>query len=333
MYQSGRTVGATLRSLLKQSFTNIEIIVVDDGSTDDGPAIAAEAARNDSRVRVITQANGGLSAARNSGIAESRAELIGFCDADDLWEPTKVSRHVEFLAMNPAVGISFAGSVVVDGELRPTGGIRCPAPGCVDLKDLLWRNPIGNGSTVIGRKACFDSVRFENDASGGRSHCWFDERLRQCEDIDMWCRVSAGGEWQIAGIPIPLTAYRVHAGSLSGNANRMMASWREVRDRIQMIAPDVVAQIGPVAEASQWIWHARKAAASGDGWESLRCSIEAFKTTPRIVIAEPFRTLQTAVVATILAAGGALSAYLIQRAFGWKRRMAAPMDWITSSAT
>jgi glycosyltransferase involved in cell wall biosynthesis len=81
----------TLRSALRQTHSNLEVIVVDDGSTDKTRAIAAAAATTDDRVRIISVPNGGVAKARNIGIAEANGEFVAFLDADDLWHPTKIA--------------------------------------------------------------------------------------------------------------------------------------------------------------------------------------------------------------------------------------------------
>ena len=93
-YNAGATIAETLASALGQTYRDLEIIAVDDGSTDDTAAVVAGAAANDPRIRLLRQANSGVAAARNYGIAEARANLIAILDADDLWHPTKVAKQV-----------------------------------------------------------------------------------------------------------------------------------------------------------------------------------------------------------------------------------------------
>ena len=97
-YNSETTLGETLRSLLAQTFSSFEIVVVDDGSTDGTRAVAAGFA--DPRIQIVSQANRGLAGARNTGIHHARGAYVGFCDADDLWVPEKLERHVAHLEAN-----------------------------------------------------------------------------------------------------------------------------------------------------------------------------------------------------------------------------------------
>ena len=108
LYQTERYIAKALRSVIDQTFADFEVIVVDDGSRDGGPQIARD--WRDPRVRVITQENRGLAGARNTGIRHARGELVALLDADDLWEPTKLERHVAHFDADAALDVSFSAS-------------------------------------------------------------------------------------------------------------------------------------------------------------------------------------------------------------------------------
>src|SRR5438270_8624569 len=101
-YNAERFLERTLRSALRQTYRNLEVIVVNDGSADKTRAIAEAVARTDDRVRIITVPNGGVAKARNIGIAEAHGEFVAFLDADDLWHPTKI--ELQLAAMSPESG-------------------------------------------------------------------------------------------------------------------------------------------------------------------------------------------------------------------------------------
>ena len=111
-YNVAATLQETLISISNQTFQNIEIIVVDDGSTDTTPEILKNYI--DPRMRVIRQKNRGLAGARNTGIHYSKAKYIAFCDSDDVWEAEKLERHFNHLEADGNVGISFAGSSLIN---------------------------------------------------------------------------------------------------------------------------------------------------------------------------------------------------------------------------
>ena len=124
LYQSQQFICDTLRSVQAQTFTDFEIVVVDDGSSDRGPALAKEF--GDPRLRVVHQENRGLAGARNGGIAHATGEYLAFLDADDHWEPTKLQRHVEHLDSDSAIGVSFSASAFMDDDAKDMGLVQRP---------------------------------------------------------------------------------------------------------------------------------------------------------------------------------------------------------------
>lgn len=296
LFQTERYVAEAVRSVIAQTFPDFELIVVDDGSTDRGPAIVR--AISDVRVRVVSQANRGLSGARNTGIREARAPLIAFLDADDVWHREKLARHVAHLAAAPEVGVSFSWSRLVDAQGHGIGAITWPLDRPVRIEDLFCRNPIGNGSTPVVRRAALDAAAFP-DAATGRT-CWFDETFPQSEDIDCWMRIALGSAWRFAVVPEPLTDYRVLPSGLSANVDRQIATWRRFRDRIAVRAPELVAREGARAEAQQLRYLARRAVTSADRGLALRLMREALRLHPRLLMEEP-RSVSATMAAAILA--------------------------------
>jgi colanic acid/amylovoran biosynthesis glycosyltransferase len=178
-YNAASTLRKTLDSVLAQTFTSFEIVVVDDGSTDDTMAVATTA--DDPRVRVLAQSNAGVSAARNRGAAAARGELLAFLDADDLWAPDKLACQVAALQAHPDAGLAFSWTAYVDdrGDRLPVGDVAIRAEGWV-FRDLLLRgNFVASGSGALIRRTAFDAV-------GG-----FEPTLRTAEDWDFYLRVAA----------------------------------------------------------------------------------------------------------------------------------------------
>jgi glycosyltransferase involved in cell wall biosynthesis len=189
----------TLRSVLRQSDDDLEVIVVDDGSTDDTAETLA--GLSDPRVRVIRHDTPrGVGASRNDGAARANGEWIAFVDDDDLWAPDKLARQLE--AAN-AAGRAwvYAGSVQVDEHSRIVGGQPPPPPEAVAR--LITRSNVipGGCSNVIVR-------RDEFERAGP-----FDLRLKNTEDWEMWIRLNEHGP--PAWVPRPLVGYRVHGGQAS----------------------------------------------------------------------------------------------------------------------
>lgn len=249
-YNAERTIDETLCSARYQTHSNLEILVVDDGSRDATADIVLRHAALDSRVRLITQVNAGVAAARNRGISEARSELVAPLDSDDLWAPTKIEKQVQ--AMNrggPRVGLVYTWFAVIDEkgfvrdlEHRPTDS------GHV-LRRMSRGNLVGNGSSPLMRK----SVILE---AGG-----FDPGLRSahaqgCEDLLLYFRISERHEFAV--VPEHLTGYRRHADAMSEDALQMLRSYRLVAQEMQEKYPQYLEDIR-YGEANLADWLIRKA--------------------------------------------------------------------------
>jgi glycosyltransferase involved in cell wall biosynthesis len=188
-------------SVLAQEFRNFELIVVDDGSTDDTPRLLQEYG---DAIRVLRQENRGVSAARNRGIAAARGALIAFLDSDDLWLPGKLDRQVEFFNSHADALICQTEELWVRKGRRVNPGKRHRKRGGMIFEpslDLCLVSP----SAVMVRRELFQRVGF------------FDESLPACEDYDLWLRVSS--RYAVHLIDIPLIVKRGgHADQLSRSA-------------------------------------------------------------------------------------------------------------------
>jgi glycosyltransferase involved in cell wall biosynthesis len=205
----------TLASVIAQVGVDLEIVVVDDGSTQDVAGAIATLAED--RIRVVRNERPvGVAGARNRGIEHARGEWIGFVDDDDLWAPDKLGSQLEALeatgrrwAYTGAVNITAAGEVI--------GGAPPPPPEEV-AASLPRRNTVpGGGSSVVAARSLIDEV-------GG-----FDPSLYNTEDWDMWIRMARAGV--PAWVPRPLLAYRVHATNASLNVAEIISGAREIERR------------------------------------------------------------------------------------------------------
>jgi glycosyltransferase involved in cell wall biosynthesis len=197
----------TLHSVLWQRHVDLEVIVVDDGSTDDTAQVLAALA--DPRIRRIHHPTPqGVSAARNRGIAEAGGDWVAFVDDDDLWAPDKLARQLQ-AARNTDRTWAYTGAVSVDGALQIVSGTPPPPP--EQVAELLPRyNAVpGGGSNVVVRRDLLASVGP------------FDTRLYNTEDWEMWIRLAKDGP--PAGVRSPLLAYRVHLGNASLNIPEILA--------------------------------------------------------------------------------------------------------------
>jgi len=221
-YNAAWCIGRALDSALAQTYSQREIIVVDDGSTDD---TAAHLDRFGDRIRVICQKNGGLPSARNAGIAAAKGEFVAFLDADDWWLPTKLERQVTLLQAHPEVGFCSSAAQVVSAEGKPLNVWPCPANNSVMLEQI-FENPSlipGSGSGVMLRRALVDRV---GD---------FDRDLRSLEDIDMWMRLASVSGY--ACIAEALTVILRSSQSMSRNLDAMRSSALQVLRKNRHLLP------------------------------------------------------------------------------------------------
>lgn len=299
-YNATGSIGETLRSVLAQTYSVFEVVVVDDGSTDDPAALCD--ALNDSRIRVVRQSNRGLAGARNTGIRHARGRFLAFLDADDLWLPEKLAQHVEHLEAKPDVGVSFAPSYFIDAEGQPLGYRQKPRLRGLDMFHILCRNPVGNGSAAVVRREVMDDIAFHHDFGNERGVdcCWFDEQFRQSEDVECWVRIAATTDWNFEGLEQPLTLYRVHGGGLSADIEEQYRTWGMFLDKVSDYAPEVVARWGCTARAFQLLYLGRRAVRHRDGRQAMRLVARALRTDWRSLLYEPARVASTAAAAGLL---------------------------------
>lgn len=202
-YNRAALVEGAVQSVLVQSFEDFEILLIDDGSTDETPSVVLELGKKDSRVRTFQQENAGVSSARNLGIAEARGEWVAFLDSDDAWEPEKLELQLKKLNEKPEAALCFSDAVFVGGSrdkrtLFEVSGFQ----GDVSLEAFLRANFIP-GPTVMIRRSVLDEV--------GR----FDPALRSSEDRDLWLRVLA--RFPVTFVDLVLYRYRSHGESLTSD--------------------------------------------------------------------------------------------------------------------
>jgi glycosyltransferase involved in cell wall biosynthesis len=191
-YNRERYLGAALDSALGQDYRRLEIIVIDDGSTDGTAGVV----HSYSNVRYVYQPNRGVAAARNTGVAVSHGEILSFLDSDDLWMPEKLRLQVRFLLESPDVGFCLAW---MQNFLEPG----CPIPSSIRPEDLSRPTVGAVPSALVVRREVFDRV-------GG-----FDVAYRVGEDVDWFFRAK-DTRIPFAVLPDVLLRRRLHDANLSG---------------------------------------------------------------------------------------------------------------------
>lgn len=289
LYQTELYIGEAVRSVLAQTYEDFEVLIVDDGSKDEGPAIAR--AFDDPRIKLISQSNRGLAGARNTGIRCAVGEFIALLDADDLWEPEKLERHLAQLKNDASIDVSFCASRLIDEVGGDIGLVQSPRSKTLSVADFFCRNPVGNGSAPVLRRTALDRIAFF-DAQLGRT-CWFDESFRQSEDVECWMRLVAGAQCRFGYIDEPLTKYRVNSSGLSANVEQQLATWKRFRDKVGTYAPEVISQHGRRAEAYQLRYLARRAVYSNSRVLALQLAARSIAKYPKMISEEPGRSVAT----------------------------------------
>lgn len=283
-----------VRSALGQGYRDLEVVVVDDGSTD-GTGELLRGAVRDPRLVVVRQRNAGLAAARNTALRHARGRYVGLLDGDDLWRPGKAERQVAVLEARPEVTLTYSDSEYLTADGRPTGRLlqsRGSSPGWMSF---LVRNHVGNGSTPILRRADLLAV-------GG-----FDERLRTAmEDYEAWPRLLRASGRQAWRIPEPLTGYRVRDNSLSMDFAPFLRQAEMARDLLAEKLPDAPPALLALGLAQTYRIAARKAAALGRRPEALRYLRAAVRIAPSLPLRDPRFLGTAALVAMGPSAQGAL---------------------------
>lgn len=180
-YNAAAYIGPTLDSVFAQTFTDFEVIVVNDGSPDTA-ALESALAPYRSKIRYIRQENRGPSGARNAAIKDARGRYVAFLDSDDVWLPQHLARQVEMLQADSSLGLVYSNAVhIEDGRAVGVAFDNTPQSLPVDFDALLEeRATVNTSSTVASRRAIMEAGLF-------------DEQMRRCEDFDLWLRMAYSG--------------------------------------------------------------------------------------------------------------------------------------------
>ena len=230
-YNHAAYVGDAIRSVLRQDYENFEIIVVDDGSTDNSREVIAQFG---SRVRAIWQSNRGLSAARNAGLKAAGGAYVGLLDADDMYELNFLSTLVPILESRRDAEAVYCGYRFVDHLNRPLPQQEARLIPSDQLYQALVEGNFLVPESMLVRRRCYENV---GD---------FDERLSALEDFDMWLRISS----RHAGIGTTelLTRHRILPSSMSTDTDRQYRNRLAVMRKHFGVAPRDDCGVGSVSE-------------------------------------------------------------------------------------
>lgn len=218
VYNRANLVGATLESILAQTYQNIEVIAINDGSTDTSlEVLKAYADKYPDKMTVIDQQNSGQVRARNTGIYHAQGEFIAFLDSDDTWEREKLELQIPLL--NSETGLVYCGINEVDQNNSIIRTVPCEAKMRGNIyRKLLIRNRMTGGSVVVSRTA-LESVGV------------FDESLQAAENWDLWIRIARN--FKVNYLNKPLVNYLKHSGNMSSDSDWMsQGAWKVLQKHL-----------------------------------------------------------------------------------------------------
>jgi glycosyltransferase involved in cell wall biosynthesis len=267
------TLGDAVQSVLGQDWPRIELIVVDDGSTDDTPRFLEELVRHEPlRVRTLSQSNGGAGSARNAGIDAATHDLVAFLDADDVWLPRKLRAQMAEFARSPETAVCFTGySRTGVGPPRDVV-MRSWDPSTLGVLDALLEGCCVTPPTVLARRDALIKVGL------------FDTELRCCEDHDLWFRLAVAGR-RFSYLPAPYAHVRARRSSLSADESEVARCSDLVYERL-FASGDLPEEIQVRSQfylARCYLNSACRHLDQGDGPASLRSLWKATTTRPRSV--------------------------------------------------
>lgn len=202
VYNCAEWVGFTVDSVINQTYTNWELLLINDGSTDQTPAVLEELALKDSRITVLHQVNGRQGKARNNGIRSSKGSWIAFLDADDLWPPNKLNDQIK-ISMNQSVDLSFTDGFICIGNQMDLRTFRFGVEdkvfkGPAAVQEFHAQNRIPTSSVIVKRSLLDDYGVFPEELE-----------IQNCEDYLLWTKLLNRGA-VFLGISQPWLYYRVH---------------------------------------------------------------------------------------------------------------------------
>lgn len=253
MRNAERTIAATLDSIGRQTHANLDIVVVDDESTDGSVAIVDGKIRQDRRVRLIRQKNAGVAAARNTGAAATAASFLAFVDADDLWAPSKIKFQLEALhRAGPRAGLAYCWFASINQHDRVVSFGPQPLFEGDAMRSLCAANWIGNGSSLLIRRAAFEKA-------GGYDPALRAQGAQGAEDLLMCFRVAEHADFAV--VPRYLVGYRATPGNMSSDSLQMFRSTELVLDEYRRKYPEHTADIDRHLRDARH-WFAYRAAAT-----------------------------------------------------------------------
>jgi glycosyltransferase involved in cell wall biosynthesis len=299
-YNVEQYIREAVDSALQQTFQDIEVIVIDDGSTDGTNSIVRSI--SDQRLVIMEQANGGLGAARNAGIRKAAGKYLGLLDGDDVWLPQKAEAHIPVMEKDENICISFSNMKYIDENGQYSGQLLISRYSEPTMDDLMLKNHITPTSAILRTSSIVEAGLF-------------DEHIPGCEDYEMWVRMLHRTKMRAVHIPRVLAAYRVRGSSLSHDFDAHLMHADKAMGRVEAAIPEFAGDKRRRAYAEWCRVCSRKALSAGQIEVAWRLAAKALRAYPTLAVkdARAFGTLAILLAEKACPARWRGRAYLLAR--------------------
>lgn len=271
-YNVEKYILPAVRSALSQEVESMEVIVVNDGSTDSTAEVVSSI--RDDRLRIISQANRGLAGTRNTGIRHSRGKYVAFLDGDDVWFPHKIRKQLELMESDANLGFTYTFSAYINERGERSGQLWITSVREPSFMDFIKRNHV-LASSVVARKDCLLQAGF------------FNENLRDCDDQELLVRILYKTKYKGRLLPEVLTGYRVRSDSLSMNFAHQLHNAHKAMEIYAGYIPEFTPRIKKRSLAEAYRIVSRKALSEGQLQVAGQLMSESLRLCPTIVLKDP----------------------------------------------
>jgi glycosyltransferase involved in cell wall biosynthesis len=274
-YNEAATVERTISSVLNQTYSDLEVLVVDDGSTDETAALVRRMADLDHRIKLLQKANGGLVSARNCGIAHAQGEFIAPLDADDLWHPEKIRKQLKVLwSRADQVGLVYCWTRAIDEQDRVLFDVTPCALRDHVYAALIIRNFLSSGAPLVRRRCVEEVGRYDATLSSRGADC--------CEDLKFNLDIAERYDFDL--VPEFLLAHRLRKGSMSTDYDSMLRSHKVVIDEVRERHPELPDKLFRWASGHQHLEFGLAYLSDGNVLTGARLLLSALVEDPRAAL-------------------------------------------------